>query len=349
MKDIFKKIIDAGALAPSGENCQPWKFVVNQESIKLYNLPERDQSLYNIDQFASCIAHGAVLENMSIAAAANGYKLNINLFPNQKEDPNLVAEISATPDTVSTSTLYDQISRRTTNRKPYMGTLLTTSQENTLIKVSENSGGVSFLFNADKNKMKDIGIAASSGERIVLENKELHNFFFQHINWTKEEDDIKKSGFYLETLELPEKDKKGFRVASKWNLIKVLNLVGISKKVAKKNAMLYSTGAGVGAITIKRLSPENFIMAGRILQRVWLNATKLDLNIHPMTGILFLKLRLDLDKNSRISQKHSKIISSSYQKICDSFGTKDRIVMLFRIGIAEQPTARASRRNDIVF
>ena len=44
MIEDIKKIIEAAVQAPSGENCQPWRFEILNNNIKLFNVPERDQS-----------------------------------------------------------------------------------------------------------------------------------------------------------------------------------------------------------------------------------------------------------------------------------------------------------------
>ncbi|MDI6789725.1 MAG: nitroreductase family protein [Thermodesulfobacteriota bacterium] len=41
-KDILLKIVEAGIWAPSGDNCQPWRFTWNSQKLLLLNVPERD-------------------------------------------------------------------------------------------------------------------------------------------------------------------------------------------------------------------------------------------------------------------------------------------------------------------
>ncbi len=77
----FERILTAGNSAPSGENCQPWHFVVRGASIEVHLLPERDQSAYAWGQRASYLANGAAIENMVIAASAEGYRVIVNYFP----------------------------------------------------------------------------------------------------------------------------------------------------------------------------------------------------------------------------------------------------------------------------
>ncbi|MEW6327824.1 MAG: nitroreductase family protein [Thermodesulfobacteriota bacterium] len=91
-KDIISKIVEAGTWAPSGDNCQPWRFKWNGQKLFLFNVPERDTSLYNSRQRASFIAHGAVLENMDIAACSHGYLMRPVLFPEGEDNP-LIATI----------------------------------------------------------------------------------------------------------------------------------------------------------------------------------------------------------------------------------------------------------------
>src|SRR6185369_12487672 len=97
MDEIIDKILEAAVCAPSGENCQPWKFSVSDNRIYLFNVPERDDSLYSWGQRASYIAHGAAIENMSIAAETLGYKLSVELFP-KSQGSNLVALLELVKD-----------------------------------------------------------------------------------------------------------------------------------------------------------------------------------------------------------------------------------------------------------
>lgn len=61
----IKKILEAAVQAPSGDNSQPWRFEIRDRDgeIRIFNIPERDKSLYNYGQMASCVAHGALIEN----------------------------------------------------------------------------------------------------------------------------------------------------------------------------------------------------------------------------------------------------------------------------------------------
>ncbi len=119
-KEIIDKILLAATRAPSGDNVQPWKFVVsdNFTQIDLYNLPEKDDSIYNYQQLASYIAHGAVIENIDIASKQLGCHADVQLFPD-RDSENLVARIAFSECKATEQPLYPAIFNRQTNRFPY--------------------------------------------------------------------------------------------------------------------------------------------------------------------------------------------------------------------------------------
>ena len=90
-KNDLERIVRYGVKAPSGDNCQPWRFVLRGGELCVLFDPARDTSLYNVRDTASLIACGALIENMSLAAPSIGYRLKVDLF--SKGIDNAVATI----------------------------------------------------------------------------------------------------------------------------------------------------------------------------------------------------------------------------------------------------------------
>ena len=72
-KEVADRIIEAGALAPSGDNLQPWLVERIGDAIRISVDGSRDRSLYNFRYQASLIAIGAMAENMTIAGRELGF------------------------------------------------------------------------------------------------------------------------------------------------------------------------------------------------------------------------------------------------------------------------------------
>jgi len=348
MNEAIKTILEIAVCAPSGENCQPWRFEVRDNQVDIFNLPERDNSLYSWGQRASYVAHGALIENIKIAASNFGCSSRVSLFP----DPNnllLVARISLEQISPRKDSLFDFIKERATNRKPYTNTALTADQRAELDNIPESIEKGRILFLEDEQKRKVVAQAAAGNERILFENLSMHNFFYDHITWTEKEDREKNIGFYIKTFELPLPAEKMFKLAKNWKLLQVLNRIGFSKLIVKQNAKVYASGSAFGIIAMPSNSAEDFVSAGMLFQRTWLTITKMGLSFQPLTGILFLMQRILGDEVKEFTPQQKIFVQDQYKQIQNSFGiTNETIAMMFRIGDGGRPTARSLRLPPVV-
>ena len=342
MNDI-EKIITAASFAPSGENCQPWRFSVQNEEISLYNVPERDYSLYSWGQRASCIANGAALENMLIAAKHFGYAGNVKILPDQSQH-NLIAKISLVKTNATKDSLFDFIESRCSNRKPYKKISVTDTQKALILEAGNSFPEARVVLADDAATISHLAEVASVNEKILFENFYLHEFFFNHINWTLEQELKNKIGFYTKTLELPPPALFMFKLCKSWKRQKILNKIGISKLIGKANEQVYKSAPIMGVVVIPSDSAEHFVCAGRALERLWLTVAKLNLSLQPMTGVLFLMLKIKNNDAEKLSPEHQKLVKYAYGEIARSFKQENgQIAMFFRIGVGGSPSAHATR------
>lgn len=341
-KEDIKKILEAAVHAPSGDNSQPWRFRVADNRITIYNIPERDTTLYNFRERGSLVAHGALIENIVIAASHLGYRALPILFP-ESDRQEIVAAIRLEKTAPRTEPLFQAMRERASNRKPYDPMPPTDAEREILVAAARDPGGEIRLVEDTKSK-KVIAQAISLNERILFENKALHTSFFQNIVWTSAEERRKKRGLYLNTLELPPPAQVAFRLFRFWPALKFFNMFGLSRQVAHTNATLYESSGAIGAILMPDESPENFIRAGSILQRVWLTATTLGLSMQALAGLLYLAQRVRGEDAAMFRAEDKERIMCAYKIIESSFDAHGRrIMMLFRIGRGKKSSARSSR------
>src|SRR5262249_32204986 len=67
----------AAARAPSGDNCQPWRFRWDGTCLRIGFLPDRAESYYDVSHAASWVSLGAVFVNLRIAADGLGIRPRI--------------------------------------------------------------------------------------------------------------------------------------------------------------------------------------------------------------------------------------------------------------------------------
>jgi hypothetical protein len=348
LPDDVRQIIEMAIRAPSGENAQPWQFSVilsNPIVIDVRVSSDRDHSLYGWGDRASYVAIGAAIENISIAASNRGYETIIELLPDE-HDPLHAARVKLIKNTEAIEDpLEPYIARRTTNRKKYSKKTVSTQDINTLKKVAEVIGYGEVLFTADTKDAKTLGEVGAYNERIMLNNPILHKFFFSHINWTKSEDDAKKIGFFVDTLELPAPAKIGFSIMRSWNRARMLNqFFHLNKLVSVQNAKVYSSSGVFGIIVSPTESASDALQAGRVVERVWLEATRLGLSIQPVVGLLYFALRVHSGNAEGFSEINIALIEKGYEDVKKIFGLGDAgSYFMFRIGYSDAPSARSTR------
>jgi hypothetical protein len=340
-KRDLEKILEASVQAPSGSNSQPWRFVLDMDVLSIMALPDKDHPILNFKNRGTLVAHGALIENLCIASRNLGYEPKIELFPYDK-NPNFIANVTFDNTIKKDDLTTDIIFKRSTNRKLYEDYSLSTDLKNHLLKNVPNT--VEVLVLDDKAKMRVVGTALSVNEVIMLENRQLHSLFFDEIVWSKEEEDLKKSGLYIKTMELKPPQEAVLRLLKRWGLMKIFNLFHFSKLIAADNAKIYSSGSAMIAIVCKDVD-RDFLECGRAMQRIWLNAIRCGLEAQIISGIPFLWQRIFLgDDSFSFSENEKLTINDSYEKLLNSFDVKNGIISLvLRVGKADQPSARSSK------
>jgi hypothetical protein len=112
------ELVRAAILAANPHNSQSWRFRVTDTSIDIY--ADQARNIGAVDPFLRemYIGVGCALENLTLAAAANGYAPELTLMPSNS-DSSFAARVALTTGQTQASPLYDAIPRRHTNRAAY--------------------------------------------------------------------------------------------------------------------------------------------------------------------------------------------------------------------------------------
>src|SRR3989344_1894949 len=335
IRDVIKKILAHAVNAPSGNNSQPWKFEVRGNKIYVFNISDGDITPYNFDQKGSYIAHGALIENISIIAGKYGYEVKTELFPDKNNLDN-VAIITLEKGVAKKDPLFDYIVNRATNRRVYQKIPLKPEHKSEILKIEgEIVNGGKIVLIEDSGEIEKLAESLALHERLIFENKMIHNIVFSSILWSEKENFEKRKGLYIKT-KFP--DTPSFllplmKIFKKWSVVKILNKIGFPEKIHKQSAASCISSSALCAILVNSEENVNFLKGGRLLQRIWLTATKLGLSIQPMTGIPYLARRIFSGNSEGFSPEQVTLIKQADTIIDGIFNMdKKKIIMIFRLG-----------------
>jgi len=343
---VMDYLIKAGIQAPSGDNCQPWNFARKKNQIDLYLNKEKDLSFFNVNQIASLISCGAVLENMKITASSFGIDSKIE-YITDKKDSDLKASVKLIIDKSKKDELSDFIWERHTNRKFYKKTPASSSVLQSMESSINMIPGAKLHFITKKDDLKKLAKIIYQVDRIRTEHRPLHEHLMKMIRFTDKEAFEKRDGLPLKNLEAGLAGELFLKATKPWSVMNIVNKIGIGRMVALHSYQGIVNSSGIALLTIDGMDDKAFIKGGQALERVWLTISSLGLVMQPMTAITLFYLRWALIGKSDFQTRHQEVIQNlqfRYEKLFPALRENfTGQVMLLRFGFADDISYRTLR------
>ena len=350
-RERVTKILSAAAAAPSGDNSQPWRFVVQGSSIEFHYLPEKDHPILNYEESGTLIALGAAIQNAELEAMSQGYIPQTTF----RESGSCVAVMELREggrEDEAFAPLQQAIFKRHSNRKAYADIPLSPEAKSALLSSSlVEDAGLKLSLIESRESMKVVSRALTTMEETALGNKNLHELFFGDILWSDAENRAGKQGLYIKTLELPPPAQAMFRLLKHWRFAGFLAKLGFPRMVAETNAKQNASASAFGVITATGSGRATYLEVGKLMERLWLAATAQGLSMQIVTGITFLARSLRVPEVAQLfNPVEQKRIMTAHALIKKSVDETREPILIFRIGTGEAPTEVSYRRvPEVVF
>ncbi len=188
--------VGAAILAANPHNTQPWRFRVTPEEIELR--ADLERSLRTMDSLhrEMWIGLGCAIENLVIAARANGRAVEVKLMP-EADEAALVARVRLTPAEPAAEELYDAIPARHTNRGEYTSAPIERLEE--LLRAElQGQGTLSLTYHAagEPRRLLESGIVDAT--KALLADEEMSEDSHHWYRHTEEEIDRHRDGTTLD-------------------------------------------------------------------------------------------------------------------------------------------------------
>ena len=343
----IEQLVGCGCKAPSGGNSQPWRWVHKDHTLLMFNGLDGNSTFLGYNNISSYVAIGAAIENVCLCAQNLNFEAVYELFPD-KNVPELVVAFKFFTATIKAqhNLRYNAIDIRLTNRN--LGQRLPIEEDvlKALIKTAKEIEGVSLQFFSSSDELNQIGDLLGEIEKIRLLEEIGHKDFVQEVRWTKEENDLKRDGVDLQTLDITASELVGLQIAKDQKIIKLINEWdggGAFKKLTKKS--IDAAGA-VGIITIQKNTKPAYINAGLALQRVWLEANIKNIAFQPVSASVFIYARLMQGNGVNISSEGCEKLwklRPLYEKTF-SISQQANEMFIFRLSKASEPAVKSLRK-----
>jgi hypothetical protein len=173
-------LVHSAILAASPHNTQPWLFRVTDGRVELYADTRRNLGMFDPYLREMYIGLGCAVENMMLTAAAQGYKVELNLEPGvltripERPEPVLTGSLALTFGTAEKSSLQQAIARRHTNRAGYdLSRPLSTEILGKLANLAQDEPDVKLFLYTGETERKRVGEVLVEATKTIVSDQQM--------------------------------------------------------------------------------------------------------------------------------------------------------------------------------
>lgn len=342
--NAIEQVLDLARWAPSGDNTQCWRFEIKSaQRFFVHGFDTRDHCVYDLDGRPSQISLGALLATIEIAATAFGHEAIIRR-DSASDETRPLFDVELRPASIKPHPLLPYIRERSVQRRR-LSTRALRPVEKQALEMAAAPFQLVWL-EGWKARFK-VARLLSQNAQIRLTMREAYEVHRSIIVWKTRfsEKGIPDSAVGLDPLGL-----MLMRWAMRdWRRVDFLNrYMGGTLLPRMQLDFLPALACGAHVAMVAESVPKNiddYVEAGRAVQRFWLTATALELRHQPeMTPLIFARyvregLRFSTDDKkiqeaARVSQGLTALLGADQASRAIWFG---------RVGAGAAARSRSTR------
>ena len=337
-------ILDLARWAPSGDNTQCWRFEVRgADHLVVHAYDTRADTVYDLDGHPSQISMGALLETIAIAASAQGLRADVTRRADAPAE-RPVFDVRFAPDAaVQPSPLVEAIPRRTVQRRP-MRTRPLTADEKHALEAAVGPGYALTWIEGFGPKLRTARLMFNNA-KLRLTMREAYHVHRRIIHWdtTHSPDKVPDQALGVDNATLK---------LMKWAMVDWKRLSTMNRLMgtwAPRLQMDLIPGIACAAhfVLKARQAPrtiDDYVAAGRAVQRFWLTLTQLGLFMQPeMTPLIFSKYVREGTQFTDDARLHGPARRLQQEAAALIFTDDLHPVYMGRVGDGPAPRARSVR------
>jgi hypothetical protein len=343
--DVISQILELARWAPSGDNTQVWRFeIAGPRHLVVHCFDTRTHCVYDLDGHPSQMSQGALLETISIAASAHGLRADIARRQHSPEThPQFDVHFVADP-AIEASPLVAVISSRSVQRRPLSTRALTAAEKQTLQAAVGSDYQVQWIEGFGPRLQAARLMFSNAKLRLTMpEAYETHRRIIQW-NAVHSADRVPDQALGVDNATL--RVMKWAMVS--WGRLSTMNALMGTWAARLQMDLVPGLACAAHFVLKARQQPrsiDDYVAAGRAVQRFWLTLTHLGLFMQPeMTPLIFASYVRNGVRFSRIDKLQSAAAGLQRQLVALVGDDVPHAVFIGRLGAGKQPRARSLRK-----
>ena len=337
----LETLLAAAVRAPSGDNTQPWRFVIDADAgrVEVHLDEARDPSPMNAGLRMARIAVGAAIENLLRTANANGWDAEL-----QEARPPALALIALTESDRVVGSVGKSIAARVTNRRLYEGRSIESDVLFRLERETLSRDGVATYWIVDSARLSTLARLLGRADATALAEPAIRQAFLGKVRFDRTPDAIVEEGMPVAALELSSFERLALSNMARtpgW----MLRLFGSFRVYAAHVRKLVESASGLCLVVARDGREQTDLAVGRALQRAWLSLTEEGLAAQPMMSLLVLENIADHGGAGALSRQTRRemgaLAAELRAQVPEIAG--GRAAFLLRFGYAAGPSGRTGR------
>ncbi|MCL1636113.1 Rv1355c family protein [Luteimonas sp. SX5] len=279
-------IIADAILAPSAGNVQPWQWQKTESGLVLkYRRTDQAGVLYHDDK-AAMVGLGATLESAIISSSHHGFQVEVEI----DTQGAAIASLSLVDGGRHCSEpLHAQLVRRRSVRtRPRTISSLPDTLLDRLCMQAARFPGLKLAFLSERRAIESVAELVGEAERLRILDPDSHADMVREIAWSEHEHRRAGEGIPLSSLSLSAAEEATLQILRDPDIVAMLCEWDLGGGLAKLAHEQVSSSSAIGLLWSATSTHGDYLSGGRALQRVWLEATRADVGLCPVTPLCYL-------------------------------------------------------------
>jgi len=346
---ILDELISAAGKAPSGGNNQPWRWHYQNGLLHLFLEESAAQAYLDPHFISSYTSIGAAIENLLLKAASQNLNTKWQLTPQLAPSHIAWFAFKNSNETASEDLkLAEQINLRHTNRKIGPKQEIETSLLEQLSELTYKVEGAKLTWITAPEQIKILAGISIHTDLLRMFIDEAHfDFIHREMRWDLDEVNQTEDGIGIHTLDLSNNDQIGIRLIKDKRAVDFLQKIDGGSGFKRLTMQQFMSSSAIGLISMPNPTAKDFIAGGMAAEKLWLGATALNLQIHPVNVPLIFFYKNSIEQNLNIPEKEKGILTHLENNFKHIFTLEpqEQAIFMFRIFKATPSPERTIRKS----